>query len=465
MIRVPASLLLILLLAAGGFNPDSRPMASVTAITHVTIIDATGSPPQSDMTVLIDDNRITEIGKAEGLEPPADAQTIDATGKFLIPGLWDMHVHALHADRIERIFSEFVANGVLGIRDMGAPQPLESIRHWRRRIASGAIVGPRVMAAGPILDGPEPMFPNYSLAVSGEAEAHRIVASLKRQGVDFIKVYSLLQRDAYFAIAEEAKLQGIRFAGHVPESVSAAEASDAGQASIEHLSGIWLACSAQEEKLRKNLIDARSERDVSALNAALSRVQRDAVNSFNERKAEVLFAKFAKNGTWHVPTLIVAWAIAFPDIRNGSVAPTFARLRPATRGPTDGPCPTDITAGDGTLSGTVTGSLDLIAAMRQAGVEFMAGTDAPNLFFGPGSSLHDELAMFVRAGFTPMEALQSATLGPARYLGLDQSLGTVEAGKIADLVLLDANPLEDIKNTRMISAVVLRGRVIRKSQL
>jgi imidazolonepropionase-like amidohydrolase len=119
MIRVPASLLLILLLAAGGLKPASRPMLSVTAITHVTIIDATGSPPQPDMTVLIEEDRIREIGKAEELAPPVDAEMIDATGKFLIPGLWDMHVHALHADHVERVFSEFVAQGVLGIRDMG----------------------------------------------------------------------------------------------------------------------------------------------------------------------------------------------------------------------------------------------------------------------------------------------------------------------------------------------------------
>jgi len=204
--------------------------STTLAITHVTVIDATGAPAHPDMTVLIKGNRITEVGKSGKIRVPEDAQVVSATGKFLIPGLWDMHVHWYDKDYLPL----FIANGVTGIRIMwGMPRH----HQWRTEIEAGQLLGPHMLIASPIVDGPKPVWPG-STTVANASEARQAVIQAKRDGADFIKVYSLLPRDAYFAIADESKKQGLPFEGHVPISVSAEEASNAGQKSIEHLTGI-----------------------------------------------------------------------------------------------------------------------------------------------------------------------------------------------------------------------------------
>ena len=434
------------------------------AFTHVSVIDATGAPAKPDMTVVIVGDRIAEIGKTGEVFLPERAQVIDATGKFLIPGLWDMHVHLLSKERVEIFFPLLVANGITGVREMGSPpEELENIKEWRKQIAEGTLIGPRFVASGPMVDGPKPMFPDISVAVGNEAEGRRAVNTLRARGADFIKVYSLLPRATYFAIADETKRQSIPFAGHVPDEVSPAEASEAGQKSIEHLSGIRLACSTSEDELRKQLVDARAKSDPALVYQALSQINTKGGQTYSNEKAEALFAVFVKNSTWQVPTLVVAWAVA--SVRDSKVKPV-----PSARGQTSkkrsGRWQYDTTTDSLTLlQAESLNAFDLASAMHRAGVQFMTGTDAPNPWLLPGPSLHEELSLLVLIGFTPMEALQAATRNPAKYLGMLDSLGTVEAGKIADLVLLEANPLENIGNTSRISAVVLRGRFIPKAEL
>lgn len=438
--------------------------------THVAVIDVSGAKVVPDQTLIIGVDRITALGNSDEVVMPEGAQVVDATGKFLIPGLWDMHVHTLTKERVELFFTTFIASGVLGVRDMASPpDELEHIKQWQTDTAQGTLLGPRIIAAGPLVDGPKPMFPELSIAVANEAEGRQVVHTLVERGANFVKVYSLLPRDTYFAIADEAKRRGIPFAGHVPESVNAGEASDAGQRSIEHLSGITLACSTSEVELRKVLIDARAKSDPSLLYRALRLVQTRGRETYSNKKAEALFARFVENDTWQVPTLTVARAIASAGDSNIISDPRFKYLR-ATRKKTlstkDASCFRDLTSEYSALEKRGTQkAFELVAAMRRAGVKFMAGTDAPNPWVFPGVSLHEELALLVVAGLTPMEALQAATLNPAKYLGLLESLGTVEKGKIADLVMLEANPLDDISNTRRISAVVVRGKMIGKADL
>jgi imidazolonepropionase-like amidohydrolase len=285
-------------------------------------------------------------------------------------------------------------------------------------------------------------------------------------GSDFIKVYSMLPRDAYFAIADEAKRQHMVFAGHVPEFVSAGEASDAGQKSIEHLTGVLVACSAKEEELRKeNEARLRADgfnRDTMTLE------QSRALDSFDAKQAAALFARFKRNGTWMCPTLSVLRAQAFigdADFRND---PRLKYIQNFLRKQfwEDGFGFSSHTAEDNARARRVfQKQLEVVGMMKRAGVDFIAGTDTANPYVFPGFSLHDELALLVQAGFTPMEALQAATRDPARYLGRLDSAGTIEKGKIADLVLLDANPLAEIGNTRKINAVVVGGTFITKPEL
>jgi imidazolonepropionase-like amidohydrolase len=444
--------------------PQSPQKARPLVFTHVTVIDATGAPAQSDMTVVVREGRIAEVGNSAAVRAPEGAQVIDAMGKFMIPGLWDMHVHWFHRDH----FPLFVANGVTGIRMMwGMPQH----HQWRKEIEQGTLVGPRMEIASAIVDGPKPIWPG-SLAVGTDAEGRQAVSRSKQEGADFIKVYSRLPREAYFAIADEAKKLGLPFAGHVPASVTVAEASDAGQKSIEHLTNLLEACSSREEDLRKmgaeawqNLPEGQSFPSRASLRALTGLM----LETFSPDKANALFARLARNHTWQCPTLTVLRNIANLDDPKMHEDPRLKYMPP---GLADGWNPKndfrfkDRAAEDYELGRAVyKKNTELIAPMRRAGVEFLAGTDVLNPYCFPGFSLHDELGLLVQAGLTPMEALQAATLNPARFLGKEKEIGTVEKGKIADLLLLEADPLADIGNTRKIDAVVFGGRMIPKADL
>src|ERR1044072_5317867 len=235
------------------------------ALIHVTVIDATGSQPMPDQTVMIVASRISEIGKSSTVRVPREAKVVDATGKFLIPGLWDMHVHLAGASANpawskQIVLPLYVASGVTGVRDMGSD--LKTAQQWRKEITEGVIVGPRIVTPGPMLNTRKSPQPELS-AVQNESEARETVRSLKSRGADFVKGLNL-SRESYLALADESKKQGISFAGHVPESVTAAEASDAGQKSIEHLSGILLACSSRDTQIRKARAEDRARADRGA---------------------------------------------------------------------------------------------------------------------------------------------------------------------------------------------------------
>jgi len=427
--------------------------------SHVNLIDGNGGPVQRDMSVVVSGGRISAIRRAEKASPSPTAQVIDATGKYLIPGLWDMHVHWYDA----RLLTLFVANGVTGVRQMwGMPLHIG----WRDRVAKGELVGPRFAIASAIVDGPNPVW-RGSLVVADENSARQAVQRFQRDGYDFVKVYNRLPRDAYFALANEAKLRGLPFAGHVPMAISAAEASDAGQRSIEHLDGILFGASAIGDELRRKNAGVSTGGEASlgidpARRAARRELREKALATYEPPRAAALFARLAANGTWQCPTLTVLRSIASLDDPAFTSDPRLKymprQIRDSWNPATDPRLATKTPADYVQDRRVYSKHLEVVGGMRRAGVKFLAGTDVLNPFAFPGFSLHDELALLVEAGFTPMEALQAATINPALYLGQSKSLGTIETGKTADLVLLDANPLDDIANTKRIAAVVMAGR-------
>jgi imidazolonepropionase-like amidohydrolase len=276
----------------------------------------------------------------------------------------------------------------------------------------------------------------------------------------------MLPRAAYFALAAEAKRQNMVFAGHVSEFVSAAEASDAGQKSIEHLTGIIVACSRREQELRKEN-EARLRAD-GIRGDTFMLEQAAALDSFDEKKAAALFARFVRNGTWMCPTLTVLRAAALAGDADFRHDPRVQYIQSflKTQFWQDAYGYSGRSAEDNVRARQVFDKqLQVVGMMKRAGVQFLAGSDTANPYVFPGFSLHDELGLLVQAGFTPMEALQAATRNPAAYLGQLDAVGTIEKGKRADLVLLDANPLIEISNTRKIDAVVISGRLLRKSEL
>jgi hypothetical protein len=410
------------------------------AITNVTVIDVASGTTRPDQTVVIRGTRIVQVAASRHVRVPAGSRVLPGRGKFLLPGLWDMHVHAgVVAGR--DLLGLYVANGVTGIRDMGGDWA--TLARWRREIADRRLPGPRMILAGPYLEGGD--VPIAHILTRTPEEGRAAVDSLVGLGVDFVKVHSQLTRETYLAIAQRARERGIPFAGHVPRVVGSADASDAGQRSIEHLLAIPAPCTPG---------DSVALRPRYAVQSALGRC--------SSENLAPLYAKLVRNGTWVTPTFVAQYEVAtwplralpgdslahyLPDSLRRYVAEIF-------------PMPESVPPGaDSVGRAMLTKRLMQVAAMRQAGVRVLAGTDAPLRNSPPGFGLHEELLMLTRGGLSPLEVIRAATIEPAEYLGMRDSVGTIAAGQVADLVLLDANPLRDIRHTRRIAAVVANGRL------
>ena len=454
--RIIALVLMAGPLFADPKQPEQKPPL---VLSRVTVIDVAAAAARPDMTVVISGDRIVAVGRTGELTAPSGAVIVDAPDKLLIPGLWDMHVHWYD----KAYLPLFIANGVTGIRQMyGSPLLLQ----WREELADGSLAGPRMVLAGPIVDGPQPTWPG-SIAAGTPAEGRQAVQRIRREGYDFVKVYHSLTREAYFAIAAEAKAASLPFVGHVPGSVTAAEGSDAGQKSIEHLTGILLGCSSREDELRREMLEQRKGGPIDPV--LFQQGVQKCLDSYDGQKAAALFARFAANGTWQVPTLTTARALANLDDAEFRSDPRLKYMPVSLRerwNPANDFRFKHLTPESYASQRAVFGKrLEIVRAMHRAGVGLLAGTDVINPYCFPGFSLHDELELLVQAGLTPAQALQTATCNPAQFLDRQPDFGAIEPGRLADLVLLDADPLADIRNTRRIAAVILCGRLLNRDAL
>ena len=427
------------------------------AVIHVAILDSAGKSFQSDQAVLIEKGRITFVGPSARLKPSKDAQIIDAHGKFLIPGLWDMHVHiaGLNADPSwskQVLLPLLLANGITGVRDMGGD--LDALLAWKREIESGTLLGPHIVASGPFLVASENKTPEQ-IPIANAGEARAAVRDLKQRGADFIKIISLPSREAFFAVADEAKKQNIPFVGHLPFQINAGEASNAGMHSIEHLlySAFALSFSSKEDDLRQRLIAAEQKGD----SVAWEQIAHEADATYSSDKATAVLQTLKKNGTYVTPTLASLDITSHPeewtaDDPQLAFVPT-AMATQWRESLDDG----QMRERAAWLARQAANDWKLTGELHRAGIPLLVGSDSLDPFIFPGESLHEELVEFVRAGFMPAEALEAATRGAARFLSREADFGAVESGKAADLVLLDASPLEEIRNTRKIAAVIRGG--------
>ena len=444
--------LVLLLALAGSYLP-----AQSLTITNATVIDVSTGALRRGTTIVVDGNRIASVEPSSATARP-NGRVVDAKGMYVIPGLWDMHTHAYFG--WPRDFGDsyvlplFIANGITGIRDMGSD--LDAVLRARADVAAHRLVGPRMVVSGPMLDGPKVSFA-ASLAIATPDAGQRAVDTLVKRGVDFIKIQSGVPREAYFAIADEAKKRGIAFEGHVPDAIRASEAVAAGQRTFEHLIGIFEASTPDEDSFITRRYGAGMD---SAANKSLAAFldRYDAAREANVMKL------LATNTVWQCPTLYWErgqWLVDVidytkdPDIAYTPrtwVVKKFPEMQKSIAGSMD-------TDPLGVRRRFVDHELDIVRKLHAAGVPLLAGTDTPaGVDVTPGISLHLELQRFVAAGLTPLEALQTATINPARFLGKSSDLGSVERGRIADLLILRANPLEAIANTRAIAGVVADGR-------
>jgi imidazolonepropionase-like amidohydrolase len=432
-----AVFLLVSLAVSSSFAAAPRPIV----IRNVTLIDGRDAAAKGEMTVIISDRHFTTIAPAAKTEIPPDAEIIDAAGKFAIPGLWDMHVHLTMVGEVA--CPALIANGITGVRDMGGS--LEIIDWMRRRIADETIPGPHIFRAGPFVDGSKPGVPDR-LVIWNAEDGRKAVGYLQARGVDFIKVHNGAPPEAFFALLKEAAAKHIQVAGHIPIEVDPAAAIDAGYNSIEHIVSLF------EGPVRKKV--------------AQGSTQEAAMAEFTDEEARKLARLMVKRNAWFDPTLIMYWSIAHqadfkehPDPRDRY---TSKSAREFWKNVPDKPSTPEARK---KMDEGFTRAVQITGILHSEKVRFLVGTDLAGRNIFPGFSVHDELALLVKAGLTPMETIIAATRHSAESLGKSDELGTIEPGKAADLVLLDQNPLEDISNTRKIRAVIANGRVFRRPEL
>jgi len=464
--RIPCALWLlrwcaVALLALPLYSCAEQDSGAHISIIDVTVIDASlGVRP--NQTVIFEKDRIVAVGPSN--ETAARGQIINGSGAFLIPGLWDMHIHLTYDERFTAVMpSAFIRYGITSVRDTGGL--LEKLQPVVERIRNDSAPAPRIFYSGPLLDGESPVYdggsvPRLGVANESPEAAAANVQRIADAGGSFIKIYEMVEPDVFMALVDAAKQHALPIAAHVPLSMSVSDVGPNVQ-SMEHLRNIDLDCAANASELlseRTAMLAKVADRPAIDVRRSIHQAQRDrALQAFDADRCEEVIA--ALKGTIQVPTaslnlLFTAppseradWQQALEDmpveIRDEwRDTPTWIDRDPAKR--------------DQSLTRY---TLDMVARLHSAGVPIGAGTDTPIGRAIPGYSLHHELEVLVDAGLSPMDALRAATIRPAEFFGLEGELGTIGEGMRADLVLLDANPLEDIRNTRSIRTVFSEGKV------
>jgi hypothetical protein len=381
---------------------------------------------------------------------PKGTRIIDGSGKFLIPGLWNNDLHAGDYEKTKAALPPLISYGITTVRDMGAP--LDDVVRLRADTASGALIGPRLFIAGPLMEGPVPVQMPLIVDLFSEEQARGEVRNLKQHDVDYVEVDTTLTPELYWAIADEARKQGLPLVGHIPAKIGAASIVHAGQKNVEHLGGRFLnvlvACSSDEgyfmealATIYDDVLRAVKEARPPKEPQFTADFDKKLLDTFDESKAQQLFRLYAQHGVAQTPTLYVLKTLWETNKEGNHLSDRDMEFGKR------------IFAKD----------LEVVGEMKRLGVPILAGTDG--LYSQGGEASHSELELLVQAGLTPLQALQSATRDAAELMGLSKSVGTVESGKVADLALLDANPLEDISNTRHIDAVLLHGRLFSKDEL
>lgn len=448
----------VTLVAACGHSPAVHEVV----LRHATVIDVETGALDPGRTIAIDDTIISFIGLDEEQQHRGRTE-VDATGLYVIPGLWDMHVHIEGADLVEDnrlLFPVYLAYGVTTVRDMASDLG-EQVLAWRDEINQGRVLGPRIYTAGRKIEGVNSVWKD-DLEVANETEMRAMMDRLDAYGVDFVKVTeNTLEADLFLATVREAVRRGYRVAGHVPYGATIEQLAQAGISSIEHASHMVRLGSGDEQDIAAQVRSGAMTR---------GEAQAHYVASFNQEQAGLGYAMLAERGVYVTPTLIGSYQTAYLDEADHAADEyqrylTEAFMAPyADRG-------ARILDGPSAQRQRMKENYALVAAqvpeMANAGIRLLGGSDSAPIaiYVYPGLALHQELQRFQEAGLSPLEALQSVTINGARFLGEEERAGSLKAGKLASLLLLRENPLEDISATLSIEAVVSRGRWLDRAAL
>jgi len=450
------------LFITGCSSKGTKDDLSTFVFKNITVIDAVNGV-RTGQSVVVRGERIIETGFVEEIRQPFGATIIECSGKYLIPGLWDAHVHLTNSKAlIPVIFPLLIVNGITYVRDTGAElNSILPLREEAKEFSQSKGMAPDIFITGPHLDGLQLSWNSSVSAVSVE-QARFIIDCLINRGVNEIKVYDLLSPDVFFEVLSIAKRKGYNVSAHVPLGMDVIEASNAGLSSMEHMINLEMSCSSDWDSLlkeRRKMIAEGTEKSGRELRGDIYRSQRlHAFKTQDEERRDTVLKILAVNRTWQVPTLTLIAQAEHKIYSRNDWRKTFRYLPEPVRSEWEnnairksGQSPSEANMAHASWA------YDMIPRLDKAGIGIMAGTDMPLALLTPGFSLHEELALLVRAGLTPMQAIESATLHPAQYFGLEKQQGSIAKNMKADLVLLDANPLENITNTRRIRAVMRNG--------
>ena len=437
---------------------SKAPTAKVdVAIVGATVIDLESGALRPQQTLLIRNDEIVAVGPSAETEAFEAARTVEAAGAYLVPGFWDGHTHSVGAYGWH--FPLFLEHGVTGIRNMHTGVPFAQLRSLRQRLQIGDLRGPRVIANGPLVDGPPKSWPG-AIELAQPADAAAVIQQLIDGEAAFVKVYDKLRPDVYTALLGAAAKAGLAVHGHIPVEVDPIDAVRMGHRTDEHLIGVSFGCSTQSDEIRKRLIANRTAPMPQSLITDFE-ARRDLAASTEAGgpSCENTMAAYKSAGVFAVPTLVQAVATLAPDeALKGPWAPRLpAPVAAEWSAMASSPIAPQLNA---MLEPTVPVAAQLTGALYEAGVSMVAGTDVGNPWLIPGDSLHRELELLVQSGLSPLAALRSATVNVARLLNATDTYGTLAVGGKADVVVLSANPLDDIRNTRRIKTVISRGRVV-----
>tara|TARA_Y100000590_G_scaffold70751_1_gene77412 strand:+ start:80 stop:1582 length:1503 start_codon:yes stop_codon:yes gene_type:complete len=441
-------------------DPLTTNASSSVAITNVTVINPGTDTTLRGQTVLIEDKRITYAGDKADARIPKSAEHIDGTGKYLIPGLWDMHTHWGSKFAPQLTMPLFIANGITNIRDLGGSASLEKKNEWRQKILKGDLLGPRSIGQANLFIG----------RLETQEQGRKLLQTTPFDEPDFIKVYNSVLPDPFFSLMDEANKLGVKVLGHKPRAVSAIDASNAGYVSFEHARLFLFECYPGAPELRAAYLTRYTNEKESSGHVVTPTRLREMIDQHDSVMCNELMKTMVGNGTWFVPTHLTRKMDAFAD--NDSYRQDerlkyihFAQRMLWTLDANDMIYIDSSAEGRQVYMDFYLKGLKLTGVAHRAGVQILAGSDANDTYSFPGMGLHDELQELVLAGLSPMEALKTATFNAADYFNLTKDYGSIEAGKVADMVLLNANPLEDISNTIRINRLVFNGAVYDRSDL
>lgn len=455
-------------LLAACSTPEPAPLDVATGLVlrNATVVDTRTGQLAAGMNVIVNDGRIVAV-TSQPVRAAAGVQNVDATGRFVVPGYQDMHTHALPRGlRQPSVWPLFVAHGITGVREMaGGPELIRAARALNTESAAGRVVAPEIVAV------PGPLF----VGAPNAAAATALVGQNKAMGADFVKVVAG-SREASLAMLQAARAQQLPVAGHMPLTVSTEEASTAGLTAIEHLGaglGLMLDCTPNAAAIRQSVLQAAAAGGHSHLtpeaiqSPMLSRASeapfyRQVMAAYDPARCLALARHTAAAGTWQVPTLIRLHTMMNSDARVYRDNPALVYVDAATRTLWEGLAQRYAQQVPADAAKTFRDFYELqkkaLPLFKQAGVKMLAGTDYGGIWVTPGASLQQEFAELASAGLTPLDVLQMTTLNAAEFLGRSNRMGTVEAGKDADLVILGANPITDVAHLARIDGVVLNGR-------